>query len=265
MIKEQAGYLGNPNLRRATNTRGYSQKEFQEILECADNIEYFAETYCKIITLEGEELIKLYEYQKELLLVMHKGKPQEDKYNTIVLSPRQCISNSTILEINKQPMVAIDLFNECSENQRVYANSMYIDSYEAKDQFIETPNGKVEIEFIHRTIAFDAFEITTENGLVLICSGNHSLMKGSKEIQASKSLGHLIDTARGPSKVVSVLDLHRKETMIDLSLKSTDQVYYSNGMASHNSGKCVTGDTVIKILKDGNRLDTTIKEFHDSL
>jgi hypothetical protein len=99
------GYKGNAKLRGANTVYNYTPEELAEMLKCADDIEYFASNYCTIVTLDkGEQLIELYEYQKEMLQIMHKGKPEENKYNTIVLSPRQsgkCLIGNSKINIKR--------------------------------------------------------------------------------------------------------------------------------------------------------------------
>jgi hypothetical protein len=100
--KDEQGYLGNPKLRRERAKRSYTADELSELLKCSLDIEYFAEKYATIITLDkGEQIIDLYDYQRELLTTMANGDPEANKYNTIVLSPRQSgkclIGNSKIL------------------------------------------------------------------------------------------------------------------------------------------------------------------------
>jgi hypothetical protein len=89
MAKKETGYMGNPNLRQARSERAFTANELNELLKCSEDIIYFAENYCTIITLDGKTNIALYPFQKDLLDIMQNGKPEEDKYNTIVLSPRQ--------------------------------------------------------------------------------------------------------------------------------------------------------------------------------
>ena len=90
MNKKNIGYMGNPNLRRQQSTREYTPAELAEVLKCASDIEYFAENYVTIITLDkGKTIINLYDYQREMLNIMLHGDPANNKYNTIVLSPRQ--------------------------------------------------------------------------------------------------------------------------------------------------------------------------------
>ena len=105
MNEPKKGYMGNPNLRRERQTYNYTPEELAEMLKCAQDIEYFAETYCEIITLGGKEKIKLYDYQRELLKTMQYGNPEEDKYNTIVLSPRQsgkCIVGQSQIKLKNK-------------------------------------------------------------------------------------------------------------------------------------------------------------------
>lgn len=90
-MNNQSGYLGNPNLRREFRVREFSQAELVEMLNCAQNIEYFAQSYCYIITLDkGKQLIELYDYQKHMLKLMTGDIISDDKYNIVTLAPRQC-------------------------------------------------------------------------------------------------------------------------------------------------------------------------------
>jgi hypothetical protein len=102
-MTDEKGYMGNPKLRRERTTRNYTPEELAELLKCSQDIEYFAEHYATIITLDaGEQIIDLYDYQRELLNTMHKGEPENDKYNTIILSPRQsgkCVTGDCKIKI----------------------------------------------------------------------------------------------------------------------------------------------------------------------
>ena len=51
-----------------------------------------------------------------------------------------------------------------------------IESYEVKDKFMKTPIGDVEILYVHKTIKYDIFEITLDNGLKLQGSEQHCLI-----------------------------------------------------------------------------------------
>ena len=90
-MTDKKGYLGNPNLRREFRKREYTTKELAEMLKCAQDIEYFAEHFCYIVTLDkGKQLIELYDYQKEMLKLMTGETILDEKYNIVTLAPRQC-------------------------------------------------------------------------------------------------------------------------------------------------------------------------------
>lgn len=97
------GYLGNPNLKRQNSTHEYTHAELAEMLKCAKDIEYFAEKYCTIITIDkGKQLIELYDYQKDMLKLMSGELITDDKYNVVTLAPRQCgkcISKEATIEV----------------------------------------------------------------------------------------------------------------------------------------------------------------------
>ena len=97
--------MGNPALRSARQEHSYTPKELDEMLKCSTDIKYFAEEFCFIITLDGKQKIKLYDYQKDLLDVMLNGEPENDKYNTIVLSPRQsgkCVTGDSKITVRNK-------------------------------------------------------------------------------------------------------------------------------------------------------------------
>lgn len=117
----------------------------------------------------------------------------------------------------------------------------FIESYSANGKSILTPNGMVKILEVHKTIKYRKFRISTENGFVLNCAFNHVLIKSDgTEIYAKDSLGHELNTIYGNSEVVGCLDLNIEEHMFDLTLDSKEEVYYSDGILSHNSGKSVS-------------------------
>ena len=98
-------YMNNPNLRPALAERTYTVDDLKEILKCKEDIIYFAENYCVIVSLDGKQIVKLYPYQKELLLQLLHGDPENDKYNNVILSPRQsgkCLSGEHTITIRNK-------------------------------------------------------------------------------------------------------------------------------------------------------------------
>lgn len=74
---------GNTNYRKANIVFDYTNEEIQELTRCANDIIYFAESFCKVMTDDGLKKIKLRDYQKDLL----RGY-RENRFN-ICLASRQ--------------------------------------------------------------------------------------------------------------------------------------------------------------------------------
>lgn len=119
-----------------------------------------------------------------------------------------------------------------------------IESYEVKDKFMKTPIGDVEILYVHKTIKYDIFEITLDNGLKLQGSALHCLITSEgAEIRLKDSLGVKLTTIHGESEVISI-EFIKHDHCFDVTLKDF-HLYYTNGILSHNSGKSVTSGLYI--------------------
>ena len=117
----------------------------------------------------------------------------------------------------------------------------FVESYSGNGRMISTPQGDVEILEVHKTIPYRKFKITLKNGLALECAYNHVVINANNdEIYAKDCFGEMLQTENGISEVISVIDLNVEENMYDVSLASKEEVYYSNGILSHNSGKSIT-------------------------
>ena len=61
-------YLGNPQVKCAGVRKNYTKAQILEIYRCKISVEYFAENYCKIISVDsGVVQFIPYDYQRELL------------------------------------------------------------------------------------------------------------------------------------------------------------------------------------------------------
>jgi len=98
--------IGNDNLKPLGEKTKYTPQQLQEMYKCAVDIEHFAENYCTIVTLDaGKQLITLRQYQKDLLKALLGENVTNDKYNTIVLAPRQsgkCVCGSTRISVRNK-------------------------------------------------------------------------------------------------------------------------------------------------------------------
>lgn len=62
------GYLGNPQIKKSGQQIGWTDEMAEELAKCADDINYFAENYIKIVHVDrGFIPIELYDYQKEII------------------------------------------------------------------------------------------------------------------------------------------------------------------------------------------------------
>ncbi len=112
---------GNDNLKAVGEEQVYTPEQLRELYLCSTDIEYFAENYCTIVTLDaGKQLIKLREYQKDLLHLLTGESVVEEKYNAIILAPRQsgkCCSGTTMIRVkNKQNQQVMDISMEDFHN-----------------------------------------------------------------------------------------------------------------------------------------------------
>ena len=117
----------------------------------------------------------------------------------------------------------------------------FIETYPGNGRKILTPLGYKEIEYIHKTIPYEKYRLKTESGMMLECAENHVIiLEDGSECYAKNSLNKIVKTINGIDKIVECEDLHIKENMYDISIKEDTELYYSNGILSHNSGKSVT-------------------------
>ncbi len=117
----------------------------------------------------------------------------------------------------------------------------FTESYKCNNKKVLTPLGYKEIEYVHKTIPYEKYRIKTENGFVLECAEKHVLiLEDGKECYAKDSLNKNVQTVNGISKIIECTDLKCKEAMYDISIKNDTELYFSNGILSHNSGKSIT-------------------------
>lgn len=92
-MSQQDHYLGNPLLKRANLSQGFTQEQIKEFIKCDDDPTYFASKYINIVTLDhGLQPIKLYEFQKKMLNRFHHHRfnicklPRQSGKSTIVVT-----------------------------------------------------------------------------------------------------------------------------------------------------------------------------------
>jgi len=95
-------YEGNPTLRKGNILFDYTKHEFEELKKCANDVCYFANNYCTVMTDEGLSTIKLRDYQLDMLDHFRANR------FSICLASRQigkCLSPQTFLKIEKDSVI----------------------------------------------------------------------------------------------------------------------------------------------------------------
>ena len=102
---------------------------------------------------------------------------------------------------------------------------------------VYTDTGYQPISHIYNTKPFEIYDIETENGYELECADKHMLFDSNYNILYANelSVGSVIQTIAGPSKVSSITIAKDKVSMCDITVEHRNHRYYTNGILSHNS------------------------------
>jgi len=96
-------------------------------------------------------------------------------------------------------------------------------------------DGWRDVNSSNKTVPYELHRVELENGLTLECADTHILItEDFQEVYAKDSVGVIINTIDGPSRVVKVEATGVRENMYDLSV-SGDNLYYCDGVLSHNT------------------------------
>lgn len=237
---KKISYMGDRGLKKAYTQMALSEIHIDEIKRCASDLMYFKDNYVKIRTKKGYDFPETRPYQEEFLNDMI-----DPRYENIVsLQGRQCCFADTNITVDGENITIQELFESVKDNKvKCFINKKFTESYLENKRKILTPYGYKEIEYVHKTIPFQKYYIETENGLKLNCAENHVIiLDDGSECYAKNTLNKVVKTQFGDSKVTKCIDLNTKEPMYDISIKDSEstELYYTNGILSHNSGKSVT-------------------------
>lgn len=91
-MQNKNSYNGNRSLKQIGYEIEYTVDQIKEILKCKDDPIYFIKTYCKIISLDSEQLIpfELYPYQERFIQTL------QDSRRVISMQPRQMGKSQTV-------------------------------------------------------------------------------------------------------------------------------------------------------------------------
>jgi len=112
-----------------------------------------------------------------------------------------------------------------------------INFFQINNLSVETDYGFVPIEEINLTQPYDIYRLKLENDLELECADVHGIFCEGHIIKYIKNLtiGDIVLTKRGPSKVKSIEKFKHKVSMFDLSIATNEHSYYTNDILSLNT------------------------------
>jgi hypothetical protein len=117
----------------------------------------------------------------------------------------------------------------------------FIEEFYSDEWEVETPSGWQDFRGIGKTVEYDEWRVTTETKEV-VCADDHIFLDDSwSHIFCSElTLGDRIQTIDGPEKVLSVEKTSSRSNMYDLLDVNGENLYYTNGIVSHNSTTVVS-------------------------
>lgn len=116
-------------------------------------------------------------------------------------------------------------------------NLKFVGKANVNDYEIEGPHGYVPIKKLLKTVDYDVYTLTLEDGKTLDCADEHIVMAPGNIERYAKDLkvGDEIITKEGTSFVQSVKNLGYQESMYDFEIDHPTHVYYTNDILSHNT------------------------------
>jgi len=154
-------YLGNPNLKASGVIHQYTKEEVQEYMKCAQDVEYFARNYIKIVNVDfGLMPFNMWDFQAKMLKTF-----QENRFSICKL-PRQVGKSTTSIAY----ILHLILFTD-QQNVAILANKGAL----ARDLL-----GKLQL-------AYEYLPKWLQQGVVTWNKGNIELENGSKVLAAATS------------------------------------------------------------------------------
>ena len=113
---------------------------------------------------------------------------------------------------------------------------------------VATPTGHALITHVCKTIPMNVWVLDLPVAR-LECAGKHLVLLADGTLSPVEllSVGDTVNTSAGPQDVINVQKTDELREMLDLRIDSKDHIYYTNGIASHNS----TGICGSELFKGG--------------
>ena len=176
MANQNAGYLGNPLLKKAGTEEEFTEKQIEEYIKCSDDPVYFIKNYVRIVNVdEGLVPFEMYPFQEKIVNTVHSNR------FTIAKLPRQSGKTTTVVSY----FLHYILFNE-DVNIAILAN---------KGSLARDILGRLQL-------AYENLPGFLQQGIKVWNRGDMQLENGSKIVAASTSSS----AVRGGSYNMILLD-----------------------------------------------------------
>ena len=176
MSNQNAGYLGNPLLKKAGTEEEFTEEQIAEYIKCSDDPVYFIKNYVRIVNVdEGLVPFEMYPFQEKIVNTVH------DNRFTIAKLPRQSGKTTTVVSY----FLHYILFNE-DVNIAILAN---------KGSLARDILGRLQL-------AYENLPGFLQQGIKVWNRGDMQLENGSKIVAASTSSS----AVRGGSYNMILLD-----------------------------------------------------------
>lgn len=227
-------FNGNRSLKKQYTKLKLSQIHIDELTRCYEDIRYFRDNYVQIKTpTTGISFPDMRPYQNNIIESLVDKDEQ-----VIILSPRQCVSGSTLIQ-TEDGNITIEAYFHESKSELPSTDDLF-ELSRIPTRAIKCSSGfSIPLEVL-KTRPLNMIRLEFSNGTYLECAENHTLITDTNtEIAANLALGKSIKCVDGAHKCTKVIDTHKKEHMYDVALVE-DHLYWTNGILSHNSGKSIT-------------------------
>ena len=282
-------FSGNEMLKAAGVQIEYTPEQIEEYQKCMNDPIYFARNYVTIVNLDkGRMLFDMYPFQERLVKQF-----QKERFNICKL-PRQvgkCVFSSTKIRIKNKKTgkiedISIQNFKKHIKlSQKFLGNTTYclgnienhnnnnnqqnkqkqlsdtiirkfIESYDTNDYQIWTDTGWEDVSAIHKTVEYEVYILTLENGLELKCADDHIVFTDTMKEVFVKNLVHgdYVMTENGPVMVESIIKTGEFEHMYDVTVDSDNHRFYSNGILSHNTTTAVSYMLWLTLFHDDKKI-----------
>ena len=282
-------FSGNEMLKAAGVQIEYTPEQIEEYQKCMNDPIYFARNYVTIVNLDkGRMMFDMYPFQEKMVKQF-----QKERFNICKLHRQcgKCVFSSTKIRKKKKKTgkiedISIQNFKKHIKlSQKFLGNTTYclgnienhnnnnnqqnkqkqlsdtiirkfIESYDTNDYQIWTDTGWEDVSAIHKTVEYEVYILTLENGLELKCADDHIVFTDTMKEVFVKNLVHgdYVMTENGPVMVESIVRTGEYENMYDVTVDSGNHRFYSNGILSHNTTTTVSYMLWLTLFHDDKKV-----------